>query len=288
MDFKETKNVTGDHAENINAITRSQQRNILLASLPKKTQEILNFNVRKFDGRDSQEAGKWLKDIEEWLSLNDLPLVSAFDLLLSEEAGELWKDSKTDEMTQVEAREWFRDTFMMKKSILDNFMELANVKQEPKERFATFEIRVKKLINSVLDSELSREQILNEFLTKRVRSTGLRDSLALKPEMKREDMRTLAKVYENREISEDEKMEVSAFNNKTNIKQKNPQNYAQAVKYQPTKQFQQSNFGPRRSTDERFIDRDFSNRISPTQSAISEFRQTPVRQQPSVSLKHIA
>ena len=63
-----------------------------------------------------------------------------------------------------------------------------------------------------------------------MRSTGLRDSLALKPEMKREDMRTLAKVYENREIFEDEKMEVSAFNNKTNIKQKNPQNYAQAVK----------------------------------------------------------
>jgi len=105
-----------------------------------------------------------------------------------------------------------------------------------------------------------------------VLSTSLTNSLVLKPEMEREDKRALTKVYENRKISEDDKMEVSAFNNKTNIKQKNPQNYAQVVKYQPTMQFQQSNFGPRISTDERFIDRDFSNRISPKQWVISEFR----------------
>ena len=73
-------------------------------ALPKKVQELLNFNVRKFDRRDSQEY-------ERWISLNDLPLVNAFDLLLSEEAGELWKDHKTDVLTQDEARDWFRETF---------------------------------------------------------------------------------------------------------------------------------------------------------------------------------
>ena len=103
---------TGDHAkvETIQAVTR-QQRKLILESLPKQARDILNFNVRKFNGRNTTEAELWIKDIEDWLMMNELSLVSIFDLLLSEEAGILWKDFKIPNITDKEAKEWFSDTF---------------------------------------------------------------------------------------------------------------------------------------------------------------------------------
>src|ERR1043165_5476547 len=141
MDEKMT--VTGDHAENISVITRQQQRKNLQNALPKKTQEFLNINIRKYDGHNAKEAEGWLKDIEEWLTLNDLNLVSAFDLLLAEEAATLWKAYRSDETSKEDAKKWFSDTFMIQKSITEMIVELATVQQGENERFATFEIRVR-------------------------------------------------------------------------------------------------------------------------------------------------
>lgn len=115
----EDKNiVTGNHARTVNAVTRQQhQHKAILDALPKKAQELINFNVRKYDGKGAEEASKWFKDIEEWTIVNDFNLLDIFDLLLSDEAGILWKDFKKIEITTEEAKRWFTDTFMIKKIV---------------------------------------------------------------------------------------------------------------------------------------------------------------------------
>lgn len=194
-------NLTGDHAIQINAITRNQQKKQLLESLPKQAQEALNFNIRKFDGRNSNEAAKWMQDTEEWLLINSLSLISAFDLLLSDEAGILWKNFKSEDTTEESAKSWFEDTFTIKKSIMDMIVELANVQQSETERFATFEIRVHRLVEAVMNSGLKQDSIVKDIISKRTRSNGLKDALALKPDMDIIEVRSAAKVFENREQS---------------------------------------------------------------------------------------
>ena len=46
-DFKEV--LTGDHAQNINAITRQQEKKLLLEALPKKTHDLLALQIRRYD-----------------------------------------------------------------------------------------------------------------------------------------------------------------------------------------------------------------------------------------------
>lgn len=193
--------VTGDHAKNINAITRQQEKKLIMDSLPKKAQDLLSFNIRKYDGRNFKEAANWIKDIEEWLRVNNLCLMSVFDLLLSDEAAVLWKDFKTDSTTKDEAKAWFMDTFTIKKSITEMFVELAGVKQQDNERFATFEIRVKQLLDNIFNSELSRDEILKDFISKRTKNSALKEKLISKPKMNIEDIRSVAKLYENQEHS---------------------------------------------------------------------------------------
>ena len=148
MKLDET-DVTGDHAINVNAVTRQQQRKLILDSLPKKAQELLNLNIRKYDGKDASEALRWFKDIEEWIIMDEFNLISIFDLLLTDEAGILWKDFKCDGITTEDAKKWFTDSFTVKKSFSELILELAMAKQEADERFATFEIRVRNVINVV-------------------------------------------------------------------------------------------------------------------------------------------
>lgn len=80
-------------------------------------------------------------------------------------------------------------------------MELASVKQYTEERFCNFEIRLRKLLNFVLGSSLSREEIDVNIFTKRVRNTGFRDSLTSKPNTTVKNMLILDKVNKNREQS---------------------------------------------------------------------------------------
>ena len=193
--------ITGDHAKNIHVVTRQQEKKLLMDSLPKKAQDLLSFNIRKYDGRNFEEATKWIKDTEEWLRVNNLCLMSAFDLLLSDEAAILWKDFKTDSTTKDEAKSWFIDTFTIKKSISDMFVELAGIKQQDNERFATFEIRVKHLLDNILNSGLSRDEIVKDFISKRTKSAALKEKMISKPKMNIEDIRNFAKIYENQEHS---------------------------------------------------------------------------------------
>lgn len=289
---------TGDLAENINAITRNQKK-LLVEALPKKAQELINFQIRRFDGRNSDEAERWLKDIEEWLAINELCLTGVFDLLLSEEAATLWKNFKCDTTTKEEAREWFTETFMIKKSITDLFMELAEVKQNHDERFATFEIRVRNLLNSVLDSGLSKEEIVSDFLSKRARNSGLKEALITKPNMPIEDIRNLAKLYENREqkLKADEfqvnavrqrsyaDMVQKGHSNGTEYRQKPQRNFG----YDRMNQRSIVDSSPiiKRSNNEHHMIDDFKRRnereVTPIHNSDSRRKDTPM-----YSMKHIA
>ena len=90
-------------SEAINAVTRNRKQ--IMESFLKQAKDILNFNVRRFNGRSTVDTENWFKDIEDWMMVNDLNLVSIFDLLLCEEALILWKEVKTSSMTNEKARE---------------------------------------------------------------------------------------------------------------------------------------------------------------------------------------
>ena len=133
--------VTGDHAAYLNPVTRAQDtKKNIRDVLPKKAQELLDMDIRKYDGRCAKEAEKWLKAIDEWIERNDLRRTEAFDQLLFEEAAILWQNFKTDKTTDDNAKEWFKETFTIKRSITDKIMELAVIRQDDNERLTCWEV----------------------------------------------------------------------------------------------------------------------------------------------------
>jgi hypothetical protein len=206
----EMKDLTGDHADDskpghINAVTRSQTRQSLMSMLSKESQHIISLNVRKFDGVNANEAEKWIKDIEEWIKIADLSFKMVFDMMLVDEAATLWIEfqrSETKEFSGCEIKEWFLDTFTLKKSMIAKIVELSEVRQGDEERFATFEIRVRKLINSVLHSGLNEEEIVQDVIKNRIRDNKMKEIMITKPEITMKETRNLAKIYENMERSD--------------------------------------------------------------------------------------
>ena len=287
--------VTGDHAEKtepINAITRKQQRKQILDSLPKQARDVLSFNIRKFNGRSTIEAEKWLKDIEDWMMMNDLNLVGIFDLLLCEEASILWKEYKNSSITDDQARGWFNETFTKKKSIIDKLSDLSNVMQNHDERFATFEIRVRKLVDEIFDCGISREDMVGFIVSNRVRNERLRDSMSTKANMTREEMRNLAKVFEEREGSETQVRteEVHAVERKTyaNIAHGKPKQWNQQVPQAKSSVYQSRK--PETIYEKRSERNERQNyeKITPVVGQYNDRFSTERRAPPLVSMKHIA
>lgn len=288
IDIPDDKIVTGDPSrtsEAINAVTRNRKQ--IMESLPKQAKDILNFNVRRFNGRSTVEAENWFKDIEDWMMVNDLNLVSIFDLLLSEEALILWKEVKTPSMTNEKAREWFNETFTKKRSIMDKISDLSSVKQNIDERFATFEIRVKKLVDEVFDCGLSRESIVGFIVCNRVRNERLKDNISTKADISREEIRNLAKVYEAREGSET----MQQFEEVQVIRKTSYANIAQD-KQKQWNQKQPSNVYQNRTSESKFNNRNENLRqmekVRPIAEQYSERTTTEYRAPPLVSMKHIA
>ena len=79
-------------------------------------------------------------------------MTSTFDVLLTSEAKTLWENVKASETTDEKARMWFLNTFTIHKSMTDKIKELAALEQEEDERFAIFEIRVRKALAEILHS----------------------------------------------------------------------------------------------------------------------------------------
>ena len=80
--------VTGDHVqeelEDIKNISVTNKQKIVMDTLPKTVQDMLNLNIRRFNGKNAKEADQWLKDITQWRSISKLSLMAVFDILLSE------------------------------------------------------------------------------------------------------------------------------------------------------------------------------------------------------------
>ena len=220
MDLKEQDCVTVDHSRDINAITRAKGSKNMFDSLSKQAREMLNFNVRKFDGKVGSEAELWLKDIREWLRIEDQSLVDALDLLLTDAAALLWEATKTPKMTDEMAKEWFVETFTVRKTITNQIVELAQVHQENDERFQVFEIRVRTLVKSVFSSEMTEEQIVRDIISNRAKDDRVKEIFMSGKTTSFEDARDMAKIQEKIEMSN---------NNKYNIDAIRRESYAAAV-----------------------------------------------------------
>jgi hypothetical protein len=293
-DAPDVKAVTGDHAKFVNVMTRSQDKMSARDALPKKAQELLDMEIRKYDGRCAKDAERWIKAIEEWVTRNQIRATEAFDFLLSEEASTLWNNFKTEKTTDKEAKDWFEETFTIKKSFIDKLKELAIVQQDSKERYATFEIRVLKLVQEVVNSGLNAEQITKDIVSDRVRNKKLRDDLRTKPQMSAKERGDLAKIFEaveTKERTEDimvvkkttyaEKV-VESTNRRENIPFRNF-NESRSFSGQRREQNNNPDDGQRRRP--RYEQRQESTDFRPRRTI--EYNNES-RIMPTVSLKHIA
>ena len=276
--------VTGDHAAYLNPVTRAQEtKKNIRDVLPKKAQELLDMDIRKYDGRCAKEAEKWLKAIDEWIERNDLRRTEAFDQLLFEEAAILWKNFKTDKTTDDNAKEWFKETFTIKRSITDKIMELAVIRQDDNERYATFEIRVLKLVREVMNSGMKEEDIANDLITTRVRDKRLRDDLITKPNMTPKDRNELAKIYEKVETVEKTE-DILAIRNLTYADATRNKKFVKNT-YESNRQNLRENSNRRNDYRRETPD----NRIDRNEKRYDRFeRRDEPKRMPTVSLKHIA
>ena len=272
-----TKDVTGDHA--IDAITRNQKQRGFLESLSKQARGMLDINVRKYDGRSSTEAEQWLKDIGEWLRIEEQSLINAFDVLLVDEAAVLWTSFRNKDTTEVIAKTWFNDTFTIKKTITNKIVELSQVQQDTDERFATFEIRVRNMVKGIFSSGMSEEDIVRDIISHRVRDDRVKEILMTKTEMNVEEARGMAKVYENIEMSKTETRAVNIIKKTTYAQVTNRGNNQDKYNDNQVQRLQSINDSPRRNEQIR---------RPPISTSNDRFNYQEQRKLPTVSLKYIA
>ena len=215
---------TGDHAE-INVVTRTkrEERQKMFSSLPQKTQELLIPKPTFFDGCSS-DAEEWMQSTKDFVSFNQMELSFAFDMLLRNDAKQLWQEfcSTKQSLTNEETEQWFNDSFTTTKSIVEKIAELYVCKQKPNERYRNYEIRVKQLVKEVFDSKLSVGDISRMFILKGTRNDKLKEAFILDPDMSDDRRRDLASNLEKNQIVEDVKpikpsySDIVSRNNKIN------------------------------------------------------------------------
>ena len=222
-----TTNVTGDHAE-ISVLSRTQQRQKIVESLPKNIQDSIYPIIKKFHGGKEEDPKDWLSSIEDFVSINSLNLGAAFDLLLHGDAKELWTSFKENHKTpsDVEIRTWFTSKYVKSKSFFQKIDEMSQLRQRLDERYENFAIRVMKLVREVLSASQTEEMIIKEIVTKRMYSEKVRESIAMNPEMSLQEIEKLAVNFEN-SIDLNDKAEIIAFAETPKIQKPN---YAAAVR----------------------------------------------------------
>ena len=275
-------NITGDHAEESNDqdvknIAAASKQKIVMDTLPKTVQDILNLNIRRFDGKSAKEAEDWLRDISQWRNISKLPLMTTFDILLTDEAQLLWTSVKGN-TTEDAAHKWFVDTFTIKKSFSKKLMELASLQQKPDERFATFEIRTMSLLKEILSSNMTEEELLLDLLKDRVRDQRLKDTLITKPNIQIDEARALAKILEANEVVKNNHEVVYAVEQKTYANVTRNKQY-----YTPRFQQQVRQEQPRNTSYE-----DKSNNHLRRPQEMQGGNEMDRRPTPAVSLKDIA
>ena len=291
-------NVTGDHSNNPNLLDEDV-KNVAIASkqkiamdiLPKTVQDMLNLNIRRFNGKNSRDADQWIKDIMQWRNISKLPLITTFDILLSDEAQVLWSNVKENK-TEDSAHAWFVDTFTIKKSFTKKIMELAALKQRDDERFATFEIRTMNLLKEIMSSGMTEEELLLDLLKDKVKDRRLRDSLITKPDIKIDEARGLAKIFETNVESKNITEEIFAVEPRSyaNVIRNNPMEYSKQTNQQFQRQVQHSRQEPnRRDESQRYPKYEDSNRgFMRRNQEVYKREETERRPAPTISLKELA
>ena len=290
--------VTGDHAGEINAVSRGKGTKNMFDSLSKQAREMLNFNVRKFDGRVGSEAEAWLKDIREWLRIEDRSLVDALDLLLTDAAAILWNAEKPTKTSDELAKEWFIETFTVRKTITNKIVELAEAHQGTDERFPVFEIRIRKLVKDIFNSDMSEEQIIRDIIAHRARDDRIKEVFMSGKTTSFEDAREMAKIQEKIEIANNNRQNIVAIQRESYAsaasRTNRPMTYPQDNKkkflnsaHQQKEARYDMNEG-RTNSNNRFIP--IMEEYNRGNDSRSEWNNGPAseRRMPSVSLKNIA
>ena len=282
--------VTGDHVqeelEDIKNISVTNKQKIVMDTLPKTVQDMLNLNIRRFNGKNAKEADQWLKDITQWRSFSKLSLMAVFDILLSEEAQLLWlsvKESKTEDTAYT----WFVDTFTIKKSFSGRIMELASLKQRNDERFATFELRTISLLREIMSSGMTEEELLLDLLKDKVRDRRLQDVLLTKPDIKIDEARGLAKIFEANSEVKNTQVEIYSVEPKTyaNVAQGGQGGYS-STRYQPNQRQERRQEPFRRQEEQKFIR--YEDRRQSAKNEEYNREEKHRRPVPTSSLKDIA
>ena len=94
-------------------------------------------------------------------------------------------------------------------------MELASLKQRNDERFATFELRTISLLREIMSSGMTEEELLLDLLKDKVRDRRLQDVLLTKPDIKIDEARGLAKIFEANSEVKNTQVEIYSVEPKT-------------------------------------------------------------------------
>lgn len=285
-------NVTGDHAE-IAALTRSQQRQKIVESLPKNIQDSIYPVIKKFFGGKEENAKDWLVSIEEFVTINSLNLGAAFDLLLHGDAKELWiafKETQKTPASDQDVKGWFILKYVKSKSFLQNIEDMSLIKQRSDERFENFIIRVRKLVREVLSANQTEDMIVKDIVTRRMYSEKVKDVISMNPDVSLTEIEKMNVNFENILHTEDSR-EVFAL-----ADERKQSSYASVTRNKiPVRQNVQPIIRPSVPETNRYISQkrnyeNYDNRPHGTERRRSSesllVNERPNR--PMVSLKHIA
>ena len=111
-----------------------------------------------FDGV-SDQAEDWIQTTKDFAIFNHMELNFAFDMLLRGDAKQLWQEfsSHRDSIANEEVEKWFSETFADVRTVCDKMKDFSSVQQRADEKYRSFEIRVRKMVDDIFNLKLSSE-----------------------------------------------------------------------------------------------------------------------------------
>ena len=122
----------------------------------------------------------------------------AFYMLLQWDAKKLWQEfsSHRDSIANEEVEKWFSETFADLRTVCDKMKDLSSVQQRADEKYRSFEIRVRKMVDDIFNLKLSAEEMTRLFVFQGLKCDKLRESFALDTSVSDDRRRELASYLE--------------------------------------------------------------------------------------------